>query len=128
MLYRAFRRTDTGQWLDVIFATEADEFASDPEAGVGPESQAADLAAGIGIDPELLAWTDAEEDPRTGTLAPLPTAEPIPPAATVEDIVAEFAAYRANMQATIAQRDERAWEQDEALLDLTFRIMDLEGA
>jgi hypothetical protein len=56
----------------------------------------------------------------------VPVFPPLP--ATADEIAEEFAAYKATMQAAIAQRDAVGAAQDDWLLDLEFRVLDMEGA
>lgn len=76
MIYRAFRRTDTGQWLDVLFTSTEDQYPADAAA------QAKDLAAALGVAASKLEAVDGSSDPRTGTLAAIPV-----PAASEDDKV-----------------------------------------
>jgi DNA-binding LacI/PurR family transcriptional regulator len=50
--------------------------------------------------------------------------EPDPPAQSIED---EFAAYKANVQAAMAMRDEVDAARDEWLIDLEMRLLAVEG-
>lgn len=82
MIFRAFRRTDTGEWVDVMFTSTGDEYPADPEA------QADDLAAALNIDPALLEAVDGDTDPRTGVLLALPVDDTPSPASLEEQVAA----------------------------------------
>ena len=68
MKYRGFQKVSTGEWLTALFTTEGATFS------VGASSQEADFATALGIDASDVSATDADADPRTGTLLSLSVA------------------------------------------------------
>lgn len=69
MLYRNIRKIATGEWVDVLFTTEAASF------NVLPDSHVADMAAALSLNANELEAIDAGADARTGTLLALPAPE-----------------------------------------------------
>ena len=72
MLYRNIRKIATGEWVDVLFTTEAESFS------VSAASHVADMAAALSLNANELEAVDAEADARTGTLIDQPTVTPTP--------------------------------------------------
>ena len=72
MLYRNIRKIATGEWVDVLFTTEAASFS------VSAASHVADMAAALSLNDNELEAVDAEADARTGTLIDQPTVTPTP--------------------------------------------------
>ena len=72
MLYRNIRKIATGEWVDVLFTTEAASF------DVTADSHVADIAAALSLNANELEAVDAEADARTGTLIDQPTVTPTP--------------------------------------------------
>ena len=68
MKYRGFQKVSTGEWLTALFTTEGATFSA------GASSQEADFATALGIDASDVSATDADADPRTGTLLSLSVA------------------------------------------------------
>jgi hypothetical protein len=64
--YRGFQKVSTGQWLTALFTTEGATFSA------SASSQEADFATALGINANDVSATDADADPRTGTLLALP--------------------------------------------------------
>ena len=77
MLYRNIRKIATGEWVDVLFTTEAESF------GVPAASHIADIAAGLSLNANELEAVDGASDARTGTLIDQPTVTPTPPGVPV---------------------------------------------
>ncbi len=75
MLYRCFRKKDTGQWVNVLFTVAGDQFS------VPAESHQGDIARALGLMPQDLETVDANSDLRTGALLELPPS-PTDPAST----------------------------------------------
>ena len=65
MKYRGFQKVSTGEWLTALFTTEGATFSA------SASSQEADFAPVLGIDASDVSATDADADPRTGTLLSL---------------------------------------------------------
>lgn len=76
MLHRCIRRKDTGQWIDVLFTVDGDEF-SVPEL-----PHRTDIAAALGLLPTELEAVDSTQDRRIPPLLALPVAAPSPAEAT----------------------------------------------
>ena len=72
MLYRNIRKIATGEWVDVLFTTEAESFS------VSAASHVADMAAALSLNANELEAVDAGADARTGTLIDVPTVTPTP--------------------------------------------------
>ena len=87
MKYRQLRKADTGQWLNVLFTVNGDQFA------VAAETHQVAIAAALGLAPTELEVVDSDMDIRVGPLFNLPTAM-IP----VDPGIAAFAA------GTVAQK------------------------
>ena len=62
MLFRNIRKIATGEWVDVLFTTEAESFS------VPAASHVASIAAGLSLNANELEAVDAGADARTGTL------------------------------------------------------------
>ena len=62
MLYRAFRKSATGEWLNDMFTVDGDTFA------VPAASHLADVAAGFSLTTGELEVVEGATDPRSGTL------------------------------------------------------------
>ena len=69
MRYRGFQKVSTGEWLNCLFTTGGATFS------VSASSQEASFATALGIDASDVSATDADTDPRTGTLLALPVSE-----------------------------------------------------
>jgi hypothetical protein len=69
MKYRGFQKVSTGEWLNALFTTVGATFS------VSASSQEADFATALGIDASDVSTTDADADPRTGTLLVFPAPE-----------------------------------------------------
>jgi hypothetical protein len=67
MLYRNIRKIATGEWVDVLFTTEAASF------DVPADSHVADMAAALSLNANELEAVDGSSDARTGTLIDLPS-------------------------------------------------------
>ena len=67
MLYRNIRKIATGEWVDVLFTTEAASF------DVPAASHVASIAAALSLNANELEAVDAGSDARTGTLINQPT-------------------------------------------------------
>ena len=72
MLYRNIRKISTGEWVDVLFTTEAGSFS------VPAASHVAIIAAALSLNANELEAVDAGADARTGTLIDQPTITPTP--------------------------------------------------
>ena len=72
MLYRNIRKIATGEWVDVLFTTEAESFS------VSAASHVADMAAALSLNANELEAVDADSDARTGTLIDQPSVTPTP--------------------------------------------------
>ena len=72
MLYRNIRKIATGEWVDVLFTTEAESFS------VSAASHVADMAAALSLNANELEAVDADADARTGTLIDQPSVTPTP--------------------------------------------------
>ena len=72
MLYRNIRKIATGEWVNVLFTTEAASF------DVPAASHVANIAAALSLDANELEAVDADADARTGTLIDQPTPSPTP--------------------------------------------------
>ena len=72
MLYRNIRKIATGEWVDVLFTTEAASF------DVPAASNVASIAAALSLNANELEAVDAGSDARTGTLIDQPTVTPTP--------------------------------------------------
>ena len=72
MLYRNIRKIATGEWVNVLFTTEAASF------DVPAASHVANIAAALSLDANELEAVDAAADARTGTLIDQPTPSPTP--------------------------------------------------
>jgi hypothetical protein len=70
MLYRNIRKIATGEWVDVLFTTEAASF------DVPADSHVADIAAGLSLNASELEAVDGASDARTGTLIDQPIVIP----------------------------------------------------
>ena len=66
MLYRNIRKIATGEWVDVLFTTEAASF------DVPAASHVASIAAALSLNANELEAGDAGSDARTGTLIAQP--------------------------------------------------------
>ena len=69
MRYRGFQKVSTGEWLNCLFTTGGTTFS------VSASSQEASFATALEIDASDVSATDADTDPRTGTLLALPVSE-----------------------------------------------------
>ena len=67
MLYRNIRKIATGEWVDVLFTTEAASF------DVPAASHVADIATALSLNANELEAVDADADARTGTLIDQPS-------------------------------------------------------
>ncbi|MQG33906.1 MAG: hypothetical protein FI717_06345 [SAR202 cluster bacterium] len=67
MLYRNIREIATGQWVDVLFTTEAEQF------DVKAISHRADIAAALGVGRTTLEVMDSSSDQRTRVLLEMPS-------------------------------------------------------
>ena len=67
MLYRNIRKIATGEWVDVLFTTEAASF------DVPAASHVASIAAALSLNANELEAVDAGADARTGTLIDQPS-------------------------------------------------------
>jgi hypothetical protein len=72
MVYRCFRKIDTGQWLNVLFTVDEDQFSL-PEA-----SHRGNIATALGLRSEDLESVDGVADPRIGALMELSATAPSP--------------------------------------------------
>jgi len=72
MLYRNIRKIATGEWVDVLFTTDAASFS------VPAASHVADMATALSLNANELEAVDADADARTGTLIDQPTVTPTP--------------------------------------------------
>ena len=72
MLYRNIRKIATGEWVDVLFTTEAASF------DVPAASHVADIASALSLNANELEAVDADSDARTGTLIDQPSVTPTP--------------------------------------------------
>ena len=72
MLYRNIRKIATGEWVDVLFTTDAASFS------VPAASHVADMATALSLNANELEAVDAGSDARTGTLIDQPTVTPKP--------------------------------------------------
>ena len=72
MLYRNIRKIATGEWVDVLFTTEAESFS------VSAASHVADMAAALSLNANELEAVEGASDARTGTLIDQPTVTPTP--------------------------------------------------
>ena len=79
MLYRNIRKIATGEWVDVLFTTEAASFS------VPAASHVADMAAALSLNANELEAVDAGSDARTGTLIAQPST---PDTARQEELLA----------------------------------------
>jgi hypothetical protein len=62
MRYRNIRKIATGEWVDVLFTTEAASFS------VPADSHVASIAVALSLNANELEAVDAGSDSRTGTL------------------------------------------------------------
>ena len=69
MLYRNIRKIATGEWVDVLFTTEAASFS------VSADSHVSDMATSLLLNANELEAIDSASDARTGTLINQPTRE-----------------------------------------------------
>ena len=67
MLYRNIRKIATGEWVDVLFTTEAASF------DVPADSHVDSIAAALSLNANELEAVDADADARTGTLIDQPS-------------------------------------------------------
>ena len=72
MRYRNIRKIATGEWVDVLFTTEAASFS------VPAASHVASITAGLSLNADELEAVDAGSDARTGTLIDQPDVTPPP--------------------------------------------------
>ena len=72
MLYRNIRKISTGEWVDVLFTTEAASF------DVPAASHVADIATALSLNANELEAVEAGADARTGALIDQPTPSPTP--------------------------------------------------
>ena len=72
MLYRNIRKIATGEWVDVLFTTDAASFS------VPAASHVASIAAALSLNANELDAVDADSDARTGTLINPPVVDPTP--------------------------------------------------
>ena len=72
MLYRNIRKIATGEWVNVLFTTEAASFS------VPAASHVASIAAALSLNPNELEAVDAGSDARTGTLIDQPVVSVTP--------------------------------------------------
>ena len=72
MLYRNIRKIATGEWVDVLFTTEAASFS------IPAASHVADMATALSLNANELEAVDADADARTGTWIDQPTPSPTP--------------------------------------------------
>ncbi len=84
MRFRSVKRIDTGQWVNVLFTVDGDEFS------VKPTSHRADIAKALGVLRTSLEVVDADADPRTGVLLEMP--QPPDPGPTPEELAQDAAA------------------------------------
>ena len=75
MIYRTFKRSSTGKWLNVVMTVDGPAFA------VLASDHRDQIAAGWGISPADMTVVDGSTDARTGTLiegpeAPAPAPDP----------------------------------------------------
>ena len=70
MLYRNIRKIATGEWVDVLFTTEAASF------NIPAASHVASIAASLSLNANELEAVDGASDARTGTLIDQPTPTP----------------------------------------------------
>jgi len=66
-MHRNIRKITTGEWVDVLFTTEAESFS------VPAESHVATVAASLSLNANELEAVDSGADARTGTLIAQPT-------------------------------------------------------
>jgi hypothetical protein len=62
MLYRNIRKIATGEWVNVLFTTQAASF------NVSADNHVAGIAAALSLNANELEAVDAASDARTGTL------------------------------------------------------------
>ena len=72
MLYRNIRKIATGEWVDVLFTTEAASF------NIPAASHVASIAASLSLNANELEAVEGASDARTGTLIDQPTVTPTP--------------------------------------------------
>ena len=72
MLYRNIRKIATGEWVDVLFTTEAASFS------IPAASHVADMAVALSLNANELEAVDAGADARTGTLIAHPVVSVTP--------------------------------------------------
>jgi hypothetical protein len=71
-VYRCFRVADTGQWLDVLFTADNNQF------NVPEISHRTDMADALGLTPGELEAVDTDSDQRSGGLLAVPTPPEVP--------------------------------------------------
>ena len=81
ILYRSLRRIDTGQWVNVLFTVDGDEFS------VKATAHRASIAKALGVPRTSLEVVDSATDPRTGALLEMPL-PPKPAPTRTEDLLA----------------------------------------
>ena len=67
MLYRNIRKVSTGEWVDILFTTDAESFS------VQASSHVAGVATALSLNANELEAIDGNSDARTGTLINQPT-------------------------------------------------------
>ena len=67
MLYRNIRKVATGEWVDILFTTDAASFS------VPADSHVAGVAVALSLNASDLEAVDGNSDARTGTLINQPT-------------------------------------------------------
>ena len=80
MLYRCLRKIDTGQWVNVLFTVDGENFS------VPEESHRTGVAAALGLLPEALETVDGGLDQRTGVLLEMPLS-PKPERTRIEELL-----------------------------------------
>ena len=83
MLYRYFRKIETGQWINVLFTVNGEEFS------IPAESHRGEIASALGVSPEELETAESDSDGRSGTLLDLPVV-PIGPPSTSRGRIVEL--------------------------------------
>lgn len=78
MRYRNIRVKATGQWVKVLFTTQADTFSVDGAIHL------AEMADALGVSAASLEVVDSDSDQQTGELLALPTVTK--PLRTIEDL------------------------------------------
>ena len=81
MKYRGFQKVSTDQWLTALFTTGRATFSA------SASSQEADFATALGINASDVSATDADSDPRSGTLLAIPS-----PSVSASGVQASYAA------------------------------------